>query len=120
MCVAPLPFRESKGVVFLDGEKQDRVTRIFANPLPFRRLLAGAALIGASLVLVGNKRALDESKLRHGKDNDMGAVLIIVLILLLLGTLPSWPYSSGWGYYPSGGLGLVLIIIIILVLMGRV
>ncbi|MGZ9127384.1 MAG: DUF3309 family protein [Candidatus Binatia bacterium] len=50
----------------------------------------------------------------------MGAVLIIVLILLLLGTLPSWPYSSGWGYYPSGGLGLVLIIIIILVLMGRV
>ena len=50
----------------------------------------------------------------------MGTVLIIVLILLLLGTLPSWPYSSGWGYYPSGGLGLVLIIIIVLVLMGRV
>jgi hypothetical protein len=50
----------------------------------------------------------------------MGTVLIIVLILLLIGALPSWPYSSGWGYYPSGGLGLVLIIIIVLALMGRV
>lgn len=46
-------------------------------------------------------------------------VLIIILILLLIGGLPAWPYSSGWGYYPSGGIGLVLIIIIILVLLGR-
>jgi hypothetical protein len=49
----------------------------------------------------------------------MGTILIIILVLLLLGALPTWPYSSGWGYYPSGGLGLVLIIIIILVLTGR-
>jgi len=49
----------------------------------------------------------------------MGTILIIVLVLLLLGALPTWPYSSGWGYYPSGGLGLILIIIIILVLLGR-
>jgi len=49
----------------------------------------------------------------------MGTILIIILILLLLGALPMWPYSSGWGYYPSGGLGLILIIIIILVLTGR-
>ena len=49
----------------------------------------------------------------------MGTVLLIILILLLIGALPTWPYSSGWGYYPSGGLGLVLIIILILVLMGR-
>lgn len=49
----------------------------------------------------------------------MYTVLIIVLILLLLGALPTWPYSSGWGYYPSGGLGLVLLIVIILFLMGR-
>jgi len=49
----------------------------------------------------------------------MGTILIIILILLLLGALPTWPYSGGWGYYPSGGLGLILIIIIILVLMGR-
>ncbi|HEY1837635.1 MAG: DUF3309 family protein [Rhizomicrobium sp.] len=50
----------------------------------------------------------------------LGTILIIVLILLLIGALPSWPYSGGWGYYPSGGLGLILIIIIILVLVGRV
>jgi hypothetical protein len=49
----------------------------------------------------------------------LGTILIIILILLLLGALPSWPYSSGWGYYPSGGLGLVLVIIVILVLLGR-
>jgi Protein of unknown function (DUF3309) len=50
----------------------------------------------------------------------MGTILLIILILLLVGALPSWPYSSGWGYYPSGGLGLVLLIIIILLLMGRI
>jgi len=49
----------------------------------------------------------------------MGTILIIILILLLIGALPTWPYSTGWGYYPSGGLGLVLLILIILVLMGR-
>lgn len=49
----------------------------------------------------------------------MGTILIIILILLLIGALPTWPYSSGWGYYPSGGLGLVLLIILILALMGR-
>ena len=45
----------------------------------------------------------------------MGTILIIILILLLIGALPTWPYSSAWGYYPSSGLGLVLLIIIILV-----
>lgn len=49
----------------------------------------------------------------------MRLVLLIVLILLVLGALPTWPYSAGWGYYPSGGLGLVVIIVLILVLMGR-
>jgi hypothetical protein len=50
----------------------------------------------------------------------MGTILLIILILLLVGALPTWPYSSGWGYYPSGGLGLILLIVIILALMGRV
>jgi hypothetical protein len=49
----------------------------------------------------------------------LGTILLIILILLLIGALPSWPYSSGWGYYPSGGLGLVVIIILILLLLGR-
>jgi hypothetical protein len=46
-------------------------------------------------------------------------ILIIVLVLILIGALPTWPYSSGWGYYPSGGLGIILIILIILALTGR-
>ena len=49
----------------------------------------------------------------------LGTILIIILVLLLIGALPSWPYSTGWGYYPSGGLGLILIIIVVLVLLGR-
>lgn len=50
----------------------------------------------------------------------IGTLLLIILILLLVGALPTWPYSSGWGYYPSGGFGLVLVVLLILVLMGRV
>jgi hypothetical protein len=49
----------------------------------------------------------------------MRFILLIILIVVLLGLLPAWPYSTGWGYYPSGGLGLILIIVIILILMGR-
>jgi len=49
----------------------------------------------------------------------MSTILLVVLILLLLGALPTWPYSAGWGYYPSGGLGLILLIIIILAVTGR-
>ncbi|HEY2683340.1 MAG TPA: DUF3309 family protein [Steroidobacteraceae bacterium] len=49
----------------------------------------------------------------------LGTILLIVVVLLLLGALPTWPYSSGWGYYPSGGLGLVLIVVLVLVLLGR-
>jgi hypothetical protein len=49
----------------------------------------------------------------------LGTILIIVLLLLLLGALPAWPYSGGWGYYPSGGLGLVLLVVVILLLAGR-
>jgi hypothetical protein len=50
----------------------------------------------------------------------MSLILLIILIVLLIGALPSWGYSRGWGYYPSGGLGLILIIIIILYLMGYI
>lgn len=49
----------------------------------------------------------------------MSLILLIVLIVLLVGALPTWPYSSGWGYFPSGGLGLILIILIVLLLTGR-
>jgi Protein of unknown function (DUF3309) len=49
----------------------------------------------------------------------MNTILLIVLIVLLIGALPTWPYSANWGYYPSGGLGLVLIVLLILFLTGR-
>jgi Protein of unknown function (DUF3309) len=51
---------------------------------------------------------------------DHAGRLLIILILLLLGALPTWPYSGDWGYYPSGGLGLVLVVVLLLVLMGRI
>ncbi len=47
-------------------------------------------------------------------------ILLVILVLLLLGALPTWPYSTGWGYYPSGGLGLVLLIVIVLVLAKKI
>jgi hypothetical protein len=50
----------------------------------------------------------------------MNLILVIILILLLVGALPMWPYSSGWGYYPGGILGLILIVVIILALVGRI
>ncbi len=50
----------------------------------------------------------------------MRTVLLVILILLLVGALPTWPYSSGWGYYPSGGLGLVLIVLIVLAVVGAI
>jgi len=50
----------------------------------------------------------------------MSTILLIILIVILVGALPTWPYSSGWGYYPSGGIGLVVVILLILLLMGRI
>lgn len=50
----------------------------------------------------------------------MGTILLIILIVLLLGALPTWPYSGAWGYYPSGGLGLILLIVIVLLVLGRI
>lgn len=49
----------------------------------------------------------------------LGTILLIILVLLLLGALPAWPYSTSWGYYPSGGLGLLVIVLLILVVTGR-
>ena len=49
----------------------------------------------------------------------MYTILLVLLILLLLGALPTWPYSRGWGYYPSGGLGLIVVVVIVLLLAGR-
>ena len=53
-----------------------------------------------------------------GRGKVMITILLIILIILFIGSLPRWPYSAGWGYYPSGGLGLILLIVIILLLLG--
>lgn len=50
----------------------------------------------------------------------MRTILLIILILLLIAALPTWPYSAAWGYYPSGGLGLILVVLVILALLGRI
>jgi len=50
----------------------------------------------------------------------MSTILLVILILLLIGALPTWPYSSSWGYYPSGGVGLLVVILIVLLLTGRI
>ena len=50
----------------------------------------------------------------------LGTILLILFIILLIGALPTWPYSSGWGYYPSGGAGIILVVVIVLLLMGRI
>jgi len=50
----------------------------------------------------------------------VGTILLIILILLLIGALPTWPYSANWGYYPGGGLGILLVVVLVLLLMGRI
>lgn len=50
----------------------------------------------------------------------MSTIVLVILVLLLIGALPTWPYSRGWGYYPSGGLGLIVLILLVLALSGRV
>lgn len=53
-------------------------------------------------------------------EHHMLTILVVILLLMALGALPTWPYSRGWGYYPSGGLGLVLVILVVLLLLGRI
>ena len=50
----------------------------------------------------------------------MFTILVIILVLMLVGAVPTWPHSRNWGYYPSGGLGLILVVLVILMLMGRI
>lgn len=67
-----------------------------------------AGCSGAGVVLINKRNIM------------LGTILLVLLILMLLGALPTWPHSKNWGYYPSGGLGLVLAILIILLLLGRI
>jgi len=77
--------------------------------------LAGFAGTIADEFAFGSRRCLIGDQIMS-----VGTILLIILILALIGAFPAWPYSSGWGYYPSGGIGLILIIVLILLLMGRI
>jgi len=71
--------------------------------------------------LFGKQSADQSGVLPHAQGaNNVITILIILLVLMLVGAFPAWPYSRGWGYYPSGGLGLVVIILVILLLLGRI
>lgn len=88
------------------------ITWLLAVPKPLTDRSANGTLRSAATFRRG--RAKEEATTM------LGTILIIILILLLIGALPTWPYSTGWGYYPGGGLGLILIILIVLVLIGRI
>jgi hypothetical protein len=77
-------------------------------------------LRSAVLLLPHIDPAKTPENIRLEMNMSLGTILLVILILLLLGALPTWPYSSGWGYYPSGGVGLVVVILLILVLLGRI
>jgi len=96
-----------------------------AARLNFNWLCAPSALLPLHAQASGSTAGrIKASKVpRYNEDTSkgvtMGTILVIILILLLIGALPAWPYSSGWGYWPSGGLGLIVLILIILALTGR-
>jgi uncharacterized membrane protein YkgB len=66
-----------------------------------------------------HQSAVNPRHIERSSSMTLGTILLIVLILILVGALPTWPRSKNWGYYPSGGLGLVVLILLVLVLMGR-
>jgi hypothetical protein len=97
----------------------------------FGPFIANRARIGFSLHIDSIARlCISVLNVRGGKKpvlcvgrrvkSDMITILLIILLLMALGALPTWPYSRGWGYYPSGGVSLVLVILIVLLLMGRI
>jgi hypothetical protein len=76
----------------------------------------GALPAGGGVTTAGGKAR----QIERSNSMSIGTILLIILILFLVGALPTWPHSKNWGYYPSGGLGLVVLILLILLLMGRI
>ena len=87
---------------------------------PVARLFSLPRLCGLGGRHAGTKVRKLALEPRRTQEATMRFILFIIVIILLLGALPTWPYSTGWGYYPSGGLGLILIILLILLLLGRI
>jgi Protein of unknown function (DUF3309) len=90
-----------------------------------RRIAAPLFLPRQSLNGRCGELAFAAIRLNHDDNNVwsqemLGTILLIILILILIGSFPTWPYSAGWGYYPTGGIGLLLVIVVILLLVGRI
>src|ERR1039457_5591054 len=106
---------------------RDSFKRVENQGPMIRYLDAFAAPVGRPLQAVERRPDCVRERSRLGSaesdsreiEMSLGTILLILLVLLLLGALPTWPYSGGWGYYPSGGLGLVLIVLLVLVFTGR-
>jgi len=76
---------------------------------------------GQKLARIAAPTAIPEARSKEGeRKHYMLIILLVILLLLALGSLPAWPYSRGWGYYPSSGLGLVVVILLVLLLLGRI
>jgi hypothetical protein len=116
---------------YLDGDKQKYATARNNAAQAMRHVLIDFCFSSTSTspFLVGRLASFAEllfpcwrclMGLATSEEVMLGTILIVILILLLIGALPTWPYSNGWGYYPGGGLGLILIVVIVLVLVGRI
>jgi Protein of unknown function (DUF3309) len=79
-----------------------------------------SSLLSADALGTGKCIIVKPNTILSGAVMSLGTILIIVLILLLIGALPTWPHSRGWGYYPVGGIGLLLLILLILLVLGRI
>lgn len=84
-----------------------------------RRRSLIVSCVRPGFVSEGSVLHLQPRKITNKVEAFMSTILLIVLVLLLLGALPTWPYSRSWGYYPSGGLGLVVVILLVLLVAGR-
>jgi hypothetical protein len=87
--------------------------------LPCKSVPRACRSIGIAAAAFHRRGICDPHTIAREGQTMISTILIVILVLVLIGALPTWPYSSGWGFYPSGGLGLILLIIIILAVTGR-
>jgi hypothetical protein len=97
------------------SQRSRRVAILENHAVPGKNILLGTSLWRRTHTT--KKSGASELTADLLREKTMSTILIIVLILLLIGALPTWPYSAGWGYYPTGGLGLLVLIVLILVLL---
>jgi hypothetical protein len=87
--------------------------------VPARAMIREARAMATVSSPYRDKRRTKNTKERNLEIMSVSTIVLVILILFLIGALPTWPYSSNWGYYPSGGLGAIVLILLVLVLLGR-